>query len=111
MNTAITEQFFRDYLVKFAQDDKPLWNYEAGVALLGAQWLYEVTGDEFYKDRIVEFMDHHILEDGTIKYLDVNELNLDKINSGKILFFLYEQTGEERYKKALEVLILSLIHI
>ena len=105
MNTAITEQFFRDYLVKFAQDDKPLWNYEAGVTLLGAQWLYEVTGDEFYKDRIVEFMDHHILEDGTIKYLDVNELNLDKINSGKILFFLYEQTGEERYKKALEVLI------
>lgn len=105
MNIEIVEQYFRDYLVKFARDDKPLWNYEAGVTLLGAQWLYEVSGDVFYKDRIVEFMDHHIMEDGTIKYLDVNELNLDKINSGKILFFLYEQTGEERYKKALETLI------
>ena len=62
-------------------------------------------GDDFYKDRIVEFMNRHIMPDGTIKYLDVNELNLDKINSGKILFFLYEQTGEERYKKALDTLI------
>lgn len=115
----VFEPFFRDYLTKFARDDKsfrdhlirstqgnkPLWNYEAGVILLGAQRLYEVTGDDFYKDRIVEFMNRHIMPDGTIKYLDVNELNLDKINSGKILFFLYEQTGEERYKKALDTLI------
>ena len=99
------EQFFRDYLVKFAQDDKPLWNYEAGVTLLGAQWLYEVTGDEFYKDRIFEFMDRHILPDGTIRYLDPNELNLDKINSGKILFFQYDQTGDARYKKAMDTLM------
>lgn len=99
------EPYFRDYLVKFAQDKKPLWNYEAGVTLLGAQWLYEVTGDEFYRDRIFEFMDHHILPDGTIRYLDPNELNLDKINSGKILFFLYDQTHDERYKKAMDVLV------
>ncbi|GLC81935.1 glycoside hydrolase family 88/105 protein [Lacrimispora brassicae] len=101
----IFEEYFRDYLVRFAQDNKPLWNYEAGVILLGAQWMYEATGEKFYKERIIEFMNHHILKDGTIKYLDVNELNLDKINSGKILFFLYEQTGEERYRKAIDTLM------
>ena len=50
----VFEEYFRDYLAAFAQDDKPLWNYEAGVTLLGAQWLYEVTHDQFYKDRILE---------------------------------------------------------
>lgn len=99
------EPYLRNYLIQFAQDDKPLWNYEAGVTLLGAQWLYEVTGDEFYKDRIFQFMDHHILPDGTIRYLDPNELNLDKINSGKILFFQYDQTGDSRYKKAMDTLM------
>lgn len=97
---------FRDHMIKAAQaNSKPLWNYEAGVTLMGARWLYEVTGDEFYRNCITEFMDHHIAEDGTIKYLDVNELNLDKINSGKILYYLYEQTGEERFKKAIETLM------
>lgn len=96
---------FKDHMIKAAQGSKPVWNYEAGVVLKAAQWLYEYSKDEFYKDCIVDFMDHHIAEDGTIKYLDTNELNLDKINSGKILFYLYEETGEERYRKAIDILI------
>lgn len=96
---------FKDHIIKATQASKPIWNYEAGVTLLGAKWLYEVSGDKFYQDCIVEFMSHHIAEDGTIKYLDTNELNLDKINSGKILFYLHELTGDDRYLKAMETLI------
>lgn len=29
----VLEQYFKDYLTAFAKDDKPLWNYEAGVTL------------------------------------------------------------------------------
>jgi len=103
------ESYFKKYLEDFAGNPKPLWNYEAGVTLLGAKAMYEVTGDEEYYQRIVEHMDHYILPDGTIRYLDVNERNLDKINSGKILFYLYEKTGEQRYMTALETLV-DLLH-
>lgn len=99
------EQYFRNYLTGFAKNPPPLWNYEAGVALLGAQWMYEATGDSFYRDRIFEFMKDRVSPDGAIRYLDPNELNLDKINSGKIFFFLYDQTGDVRYRKAMDVLM------
>ena len=99
------ESYFKAFLQEFAAHPKPLWNYEAGVTLLGAKSMFEVTGEAFYFERIVEHMDHHILPDGTIRYLDTEERNLDKINSGKILFYLYEKTGEERYKIALDTLM------
>ena len=99
------ETYFRNYLREFADHPKPVWNYEAGVTLLGAKGMYEVTGDPYYYDMIVRHMDHYILPDGTIRYLDVNERNLDRINSGKVLFYLYEKTEEPRYKKALDTLM------
>ncbi len=105
----ILEKYIKDYLKEFSQDIKPLWNYEAGVTLLGAQYLYETTDDAFYKECIVNYMEQYILADGTIKYLDKRERNLDKINTGKILFFLYRETKEEKYKIALEILI-DLLH-
>lgn len=105
----VFEQFFKDYLGYFASHPNPLWNYEAGVTLVGARMLYEVTGEQEYVDRIVEHMDHYIEQDGTIRTLDLNERNLDRINSGKILFYLYETTGQARYKKALDTLI-DLLH-
>lgn len=103
------EAYFKKYLEDFAANPKPVWNYEAGVTLLGAKVMYEITGDEYYYEKIVGHMDHYILPDGTIRYLDLNERNLDRINSGKILFYLYERTGEERYKIALDTLM-DLVH-
>lgn len=103
------EAYFKKYLENFAKNPKPVWNYEAGVTLLGAKVMYEITGDELYYQRIVEHMDHYILPDGSIRYLNPDERNLDRINSGKVLFYLYERTGEERYKIALDTLM-DLVH-
>ena len=42
--------------------------------------------------------------DGTIKKYKVEEYSLDRINSGKFLFRIYEQTKEAKYKKALDLI-------
>ena len=43
----------------------------------------------------------YIQEDGTIRYYVPEDYNLDKVNNGRVLYFLYDQTGEEKYKIAL----------
>jgi Predicted unsaturated glucuronyl hydrolase involved in regulation of bacterial surface properties, and related proteins len=40
----------------------------------------------------------------TIKSYDVEEYNLDNVNAGKNLFYLYEKTGDEKYKKAIDLI-------
>jgi rhamnogalacturonyl hydrolase YesR len=42
--------------------------------------------------------------DGNIRTYRLEEYNLDQINEGKLLFVLYETSGDERYKKAIHLL-------
>jgi unsaturated rhamnogalacturonyl hydrolase len=42
--------------------------------------------------------------DGAIRGYHVEEYNVDRLNTGKALFALYEQTGDTRYKHALDLL-------
>lgn len=47
-----------------------------------------------------------VKEDGTILNYDYinGRRNVDMINAGKILFDVYEQTGNPKYKKAMDLL-------
>ncbi|MBR6381841.1 MAG: glycoside hydrolase family 88 protein [Lachnospiraceae bacterium] len=81
------------------------WNYEDGCVLLGAQRLYEVTGEEAYADLIVSYLDSYVAEDGTIAHYEKEKYNIDNINTGKSLFFAYDRTGNEKYRKAIELLM------
>lgn len=40
------------------------WNYETGCILQGAKMMYQITGDEEYKDYIIRCVDPYIGEDG-----------------------------------------------
>jgi unsaturated rhamnogalacturonyl hydrolase len=64
----------------------------------------QLTGDQKYFDYVKQNMDHFILPDGTIKGYSLEEYNIDHINAGKGLFPLYRATGDERYKKAADLL-------
>ena len=99
------ETCFKAYLKEFTQTSKPVWSYDAGVVLLGAKEMYEATGQTCYYEQLVEYMNHYILDDGSFLDLDETEVNTDKISSGKILCYLYEQTKEEKYKIALDTLM------
>ncbi|MGB4661638.1 MAG: glycoside hydrolase family 88 protein [Mobilitalea sp.] len=103
MNIAVLPQFIKEYL-KHYQNYKDHWNYEDGCILIGCMQLYRVTRDIAYRDYIIRYMEDFINQDGTIQTFLTTEHNIDDINAGKVLFFLYEETGEERYRLAIEII-------
>ncbi|MCM3781675.1 glycoside hydrolase family 88 protein [Neobacillus mesonae] len=76
------------------------WSYDYGVILKGFERLWNITGNNQYFDYIRTNMDYFIQEDGQIRGYRQDEHNIDHINNGKILFVLYKETGEEKYKLA-----------
>lgn len=98
------ERYISSYLTDY-QNAKTDWNYEDGCVLMGTVLLYKVTNDEYYKNFIINYMKKFINEDGSINHYEKEHYNIDGINTGKILFFLYEETKEEKYRLAIEVLM------
>lgn len=80
------------------------WQYDAGLCLKGFEAVYKECGDTKYYDYIKNSMDYFITDEGTIKTYNPEVRNIDHINNGKNLFYLYHETGEEKYKKAIELL-------
>ncbi len=83
---------------------KGKWSYDYGVVLKGFEALYKITGDKKYFDYIQSNLDHFINEDGSINRYSPEEYNIDHINTGKLLFVLYEETQDEKYLKAMKLL-------
>jgi unsaturated rhamnogalacturonyl hydrolase len=82
----------------------PRWSYEQGVVLLGIAHIWKNTGDQKYLDYIRQTMDRYVNDDGTIRTYRVEEFNLDNINLGRMLLFLYGTTKEQKYRKAADLL-------
>lgn len=76
------------------------WRYQAGAALTGIQHVWLKTGEQIYFDYIKNNIDAFVTPKGEIRTYQLEEYNLDQINQGKLLFPLYAETGDERYKKA-----------
>lgn len=81
---------------------KRYWNYEDGCVLKGCIDLYRATGDEEYKQFVMDYLYTYVAEDGSIPNYEMRQYNIDSINSGKALFFALEETGDERFRKAIE---------
>jgi len=82
----------------------PKWNYCHGLELQSILQVWQKTGDLKYFDYAYEFADMMIDTAGQIKTYKLHEYNIDRINSGKILFPIYKQTKEKRFEKAIELL-------
>ena len=76
------------------------WNYQTGLFLKSLLDLWQATNEQKYYDYVVRVMDSFINEDGSIKTYNMDEYNMDNINSGKVLLRLYEITKADKYKKA-----------
>ena len=76
------------------------WVYPNGLVALAFQKLYQATNNEKYYQYVKEFADEIIDSNGIIAHYNITEYNIDNINSGKILFLLYEKEKDERYKIA-----------
>ena len=64
--------------------------------------MYKVTGEGKYKDFILEYLKKYINEDGTINFYKQEDYNIDNVSTGTVLFFAYDETGEEKYRNAIE---------
>ncbi len=78
------------------------FHYHQGVFLTGVERLYTLTGDKRYFNYIKSWADLNIGADGRCDTASP-EL-LDDIQPGMILFNLYREKGESRYKTMLDTL-------
>lgn len=85
-------------------DKSAKWRYDQGVILKGIDQVWMTTGEGKWFNYIQSSMDHFVRDDGTIKGYKQDEFNLDHLNNGKLLLMLYQVTGREKYRKAVELL-------
>ena len=116
---AATEQLldeYIDYLMAHSDSAHPAWNLEMirswksnkwnyidGCMITGILERYEITGEARFLDFADRFMSGFVQEDGLIRTYDPAEYSLDNVNPAKNLFTLYDLTGKEKYRKALEL--------
>jgi len=82
-----------------------LWHYEHGLQVMAIQKVGEVTGEAHYKRFVLDWIDQFVQPNGDIRTYRADEYNLDLINAGKLLFGAFELTGDDRYRKALDLLL------
>lgn len=80
------------------------WGYTQGLIYFSLEQLARQTNNSRYKDIIRLYGNQMIGDGGNIKGFKRDDFNLDNINAGKILFSLYKETGEKKYKMALDTL-------
>jgi unsaturated rhamnogalacturonyl hydrolase len=80
------------------------WHYEHGLQIMAIQKAGEVARNARYRKFVLDWIDYFVQSDGTIRTYRLEEYNLDQINPGKLLFSAWEQTGDEYYRKALDLL-------
>lgn len=87
---------------KILSGEKATWNYIDGCMIKAILEMYDLTKEEKYLKFADDFISYHVNEDGTINDYHIEELNIDNINAGKVLFELYNLTHKEKYRKAID---------
>jgi unsaturated rhamnogalacturonyl hydrolase len=81
------------------------WNYCHGLELQAFLDVADMYPEhQEFVDYAVSYADTIINEEGNILTYKQERFNLDHINSGKILFRIYDKTKNEKYRKALMLL-------
>ncbi|HEY6913698.1 MAG TPA: glycoside hydrolase family 88 protein, partial [Paludibacter sp.] len=84
---------------------RPFFGYAQGVGCSAMLKLWKATGDTRYFNYVKEYADSLIKTNGDIVLYDRSSYNIDYVNSGKLLFDVYKQTGDSKYKLAMDNLI------
>ena len=109
------EKYIEELMEK-STPDRPIWNIEKimqglkstqnyidGCMIKAILEMYAITKEDKYLKFADDFIDCKVNADGTIEGYDVNELNIDNVNAGKTLFELFDLTGKEKYRKAIDL--------
>lgn len=99
-----TATAFADLVLKTWPDPTKMtssgFQYDNGMVLQGVSEVYRLTGDHRYLAWITAFYDKYVDITGKVKFND-SVHNIDYIQPGSPLVFLYQQTHDSRYATAL----------
>ncbi|BDR52180.1 unsaturated rhamnogalacturonyl hydrolase YteR [Bombiscardovia nodaiensis] len=84
------------------------FHYHQGVFLSGVYQTYLLDGRESEFDYMKDWVDSNLTPDG--KVLNQEDICLDDIMPGILIFPIYERTGDERYRHALDFLTDEIDH-
>ena len=90
------------WMADFVTEKK--WNYTQGLMGLAFLKLYDVTDDKRYFNYAKGYADSLIDADGIIYKYKIDNFNIDQVNPGKMMFILYDKTGDPRYEKVIQTL-------
>ncbi len=76
------------------------WSYDIGLYLEAISNVYARTGEQKYFNYIQKQMDRFLLPNGKIKFYKQESYNIDYVRNGKIMVYLYEKTGQQKYADA-----------
>jgi len=77
------------------------FHYHQGVFLSGVERTYLLCGEKKYYNYIKDWMDYYIDENGKIRF-DEHERQFDDMQPAIMLFNLFKDTKDNRYKKVLD---------
>ncbi|PZX49418.1 glycoside hydrolase family 88/105 protein [Algoriphagus chordae] len=83
---------------------KPKWEYTHGLIMSSMQAVWKQTGEQRFYDYTKKFADFMVDSAGNILTYKKSDFNIDRVNGGKFLINLYEESGEEKYRLAVEEL-------
>ena len=98
----------KSYLHHYAETFSPYKGgpvcYEDGCLYLGLINLYNATGDASWFDHLKRLAEEQVSPSGALKGYVLEEYNIDNILSGRAFLYLYNETGDERYKAAIDTM-------
>jgi len=90
------------WTVDFVKEKK--WNYTQGLMGLAFLKLCDASGDNRYFEYAKGYADSLIDENGEIYKYKMENFNIDQVNPGKMMFILFDRTGDPRYQKTINTL-------
>jgi len=83
---------------------EPKWDYTQGLFASALERVWRKTGDRQYFTYSQNYADLMISDQGAIKTYKKTDYNIDRVNPGKFLMALHKETGQQKYKLAIDEL-------
>ena len=94
-----------DAALKACRPDTVRWNYENGLVLQAVREASKRQLGSAYDAALRKIAEALVTPEGFIVGYRTDEFNLDQINAGKFVFSMWKDSGDKRYKIALEQLM------
>lgn len=78
------------------------WCYPQGYFLMGVDKLWQATGDAKYYNYILDWANEMVRPDGSLVYFKGR--SMDDMMAGSVIVWAYRHTGDEKFRKAADII-------